>query len=357
VAADDQQIGLVTFEGVVIDRQAWFQRGVLSRDGRQLYLGLWFHGGVVALTASAAGWERTQLLLDDASPALNGLAATYGLALSPDDRHLYVTGFLDDTLTALRRDSGSGKLRVVQRFRGNGKGRLRGPVGIDVDSSGQTVVVASTADDALTAFRRQARSGRLVLQSRFVQGVGGVDGLMAAADVVVSPDGRHVYVGAFSSIAIFERLPGGLRWMGVVRHPSPGQSFGYLVDLEFDPSGAHLYAISPTTSELVAFVREPASGDLTMVETVRGLTGLAGASGLAVSSDRVYTAGTIESAVAVFSRDSSTGRLQYLGVVREGEEGATGTCTWRRPGAMPLPCLTEIPADGWEPPARTPMRS
>ncbi|MCB0168141.1 MAG: beta-propeller fold lactonase family protein, partial [Anaerolineae bacterium] len=77
----------------------------------------------------------------------------------------------------------------------------------------------------------------------------------------------------------------------------------------------HVYVTSQNNSAVVVFSRDSSSGQLTFVEMLRdgvgGVDGLYFASSVTVSPDdkHVYVTGLFDHAVAVFSRDSSSGQL------------------------------------------------
>ena len=65
----------------------------------------------------------------------------------------------------------------------------------------------SLEDEAITVFQRNVATGDLLLIATYKNGVEGVSGLEKARDIVVSPDGNHVYaVGEESdALVLFER--------------------------------------------------------------------------------------------------------------------------------------------------------
>ena len=74
-------------------------------------------------------------------------------------------------------------------------------------------------------------------------------------------------------------------------------------------------------------------------DNVGGVDGLRGVSSVAVSSDgqNIYAVGKLEDALAVFSRDSIDGSLQFLEVHRDGVDGVTG---------MRVPSAVTVSPDG-----------
>src|SRR5205823_4653926 len=97
------------------------------------------------------------------------------------------------------------------------------------------------------------------------------------------------------------------------------------------PDGAHVYVAGRNDDSLAVFSRDAATGALTYVEIQRDgyagvVQGLLGAKAVAVSPDgaHVYAAGSLENAVAVFGRDAATGKLTFIEVQREGQNGVLG---------------------------------
>jgi uncharacterized repeat protein (TIGR01451 family) len=116
----------------------------------------------------------------------------------------------------------------------------------------------------VAVFSRSSTTGALTFMEVQKDGVGGVDGLFAAASVAVSPDGKHVYTASIGDDAV------------------------------------------------AVFSRNSTTGALTFVEAhqdgVAGVDGLDGASSLAASPDgkHLYATGQIDDAVAVFSVATTT---------------------------------------------------
>ena len=167
------------------------------------------------------------------------------------------------------------------------------------------------------------------------QGVAGVDGLVSPTKVVVSPDGRNVYAAALNSstVVVFrrDRATGALAFMETQRNGvngTVGLAGAYALDLS--PDGAHLYVASEYDNAIVVFTRNPATGTLTFVEAqtdgVNSVDGLNTAKSVKVSRDghHVYAIGYGESAIAVFSRNASSGALKFVQVVKSGVNNASG---------------------------------
>ena len=171
-----------------------------------------------------------------------------------------------------------------------------------------------------------------------------VEGLGRPSVVVVSADGRNVYAtGAEAeSVVVFSREPdtGRLAFLethvngvdGVLGIDTP---YGLAISLD----GKHVYATGGDDLAMAIFGRNPDTGALTFIEAVDVFGSVAGvdsAHAVAVSPDNssVYVTGTdgarTDSAIAVYSRDTDTGRLSLVEMVQNGVNGVAGLndLTW-----------------------------
>src|SRR5439155_884242 len=127
---------------------------------------------------------------------VSGLNGAAGLAVSPDGRHVYATGELEDALAVFERDSASGALTFVEMDRDGVAGvtGLAGAKAVAVSPDGAHVYAAGSLDNAVAVFTRDAGSGKLTFVEAQEEGQNGVVGLTRARAVAVSPDGANVYV-------------------------------------------------------------------------------------------------------------------------------------------------------------------
>jgi hypothetical protein len=140
--------------------------------------------------------------------------------VSPDGKNLYVVGSESDTVVVFARNTGSGRVRqlrgprtCVSRRRRDGctTGRaLLGPVAVVVSHDGRNVYVTDE-DDGVAVFARERRSGTLAqLPGRAGRlARDGRDGCalvpeLRAGRAAVAPDDRNLYVAsaAFDSNAV-----------------------------------------------------------------------------------------------------------------------------------------------------------
>lgn len=96
------------------------------------------------------------------------------------------------------------------------------------------------------------------------------------------------------------------------------------------PDGKHVYATGYRDDAVAVFSRNHTTGTLTFVEAekddVNGVDGLGRACSATVSPDgkHVYAAGHLDHMVAVFSRDQTTGKLTFVETQQDGIGGVDG---------------------------------
>jgi hypothetical protein len=166
-------------------------------------------------------------------------------------------------------------------------------------------------------------------------GVGGVNGLDSAADVSLSPDGNHLYVGGQfdNAIATFTRDPatGALTFVEFDQDGAGGvDGLASAFGVSSTSDGKHVYVASQVDSAVANFSRDPSSGSLTFIDQDRdgvdGVDGLAGATHVAAAPDgaNVYVGGATDQAVATFSRDEATGALGFVEFDQDDVGGVDG---------------------------------
>lgn len=206
---------------------------------------------------------------------------------------------------------------------------LLGAHGIDVSPDGQSLYVASFVDDSLVVLERDPPAGSIAYVERHVNRVAGVDGLMSATAVAVSPDAADVYVvGYFAdAMATFrrDRATGQLGFHQVF-HNEDVAGLSSPRSLSLSPDGSFVYVATYYDDSLVVFRRDAANGRLTHIQTltntVDGVRGLLRNAAVAVSPDaaNVYVASEGGDAVAVFARAVGAEQLSFVEAKVDGEE-------------------------------------
>lgn len=201
---------------------------------------------------------------------------------------------------------------------------LDGARAVVVSPDGKHVYVGASQDDAVAVFSRNAGSGELTWIEAVVDGSGGVDGLDGVEAMAMSHDGENLYVAGLldNELAVFSRddTSGELSFQEV--HSDGGLSGAHAVAVS--PDDENVYAVGRNADALVVYTRNTGSGVLTLLETLTdgngGVDGLSGVTSVAVSPDgkHVYAAGQDEQEIAVFDRSSLDGSLAFSTVVADG---------------------------------------
>jgi 6-phosphogluconolactonase (cycloisomerase 2 family) len=289
----------------------------VSRDGKNVYVTGVTDGAIATFKRN----RRTSKLKFvnakfDGVGGVTGLDNAYALVVSPDDRNVYVT---DDSpvgqVVTFRRNRRTGKLRFVNaKVQGiGGVEGLNNPEGIAASADGRNVYVAGTDDDALVTFKRDRR-GRLHFVNAKFDDQGGVDGLGGAYEPIVSSDGKNVYVAAQDDggVATFKRSRrnGKLRFVNA-KLSSTGLSLVHADDIVVSSDGRNVYVAAyrgGINSALVTFRRSLRSGKLRFVnaiaDEVGGISGISGLWRVAISADdrNLYTANYDDSSIGIFRR-------------------------------------------------------
>ncbi|HSH28053.1 MAG TPA: hypothetical protein VK972_09880, partial [Wenzhouxiangella sp.] len=145
---------------------------------------------------------------DDSGLAVEGLAGGQAMALSPDQRHLYIASAEANAVTVFRREHVAGNddygrlVFVEARALGSVEPAdtvtpvtgLRGASDVAVSNDGQHVYVAGPEDHAVAIFRRNTATGTLAFQGHLGASDLGDGGLWGATSIDIAPNDRDVYV-------------------------------------------------------------------------------------------------------------------------------------------------------------------
>ncbi|MGB7325033.1 MAG: SdrD B-like domain-containing protein, partial [Rubripirellula sp.] len=270
-------------------------------------------------TRDAGTGQLTQVqLLRDNIDGNNALEEVAGVTESPDGEFVYIAAYTDNAITAYARNSTTGQLTRIQTII-DGSGGVDGLIGaqsIAISPDGAYLYVVSAIDDALVMFSRDQATGLLTYLEHLKQGVGGVDGLGEATAIRESADGKNLYVAAVTSgsLAVFNRDPAtGLVTFAQKLTGSTGGSFS--VDLS--PDQRHVYLTSGNSNAFHVYDRDLATGLLTLTQSVSrstpGYSSLYQPWGVSVSPDgqNIYVAARLSQGIVVLDRDSVTGHVSF----------------------------------------------
>lgn len=312
----------------------------LSPDGIHLYAAgtatdslAVFSGVDTATLAFGAVYEQ------DDDNGVFALTDPSSVVVSPDGTQVYVTSESDDALAVFSRDATLDTLQFIAgEAKENGIGGvtgLDGPTGVAVSGDDRNVYVSAFNSSSVAVFIRDATTDQIAFVESESDGVNGVEGLEGATSVTVSGDGKHVYATSStgSSVVVFDRDPatGELGYASKVTDGVDGvDGLAGAKRAVVSPDGLHVYVTGSAESALAAFDRDATTGALTLNAVYRdgvdGIDGLASAAGVAInpSGTRVLVTGPGEDALAVFRRTPSTGALALWEVLRDGVGGVDG---------------------------------
>jgi 6-phosphogluconolactonase (cycloisomerase 2 family) len=282
----------------------------------------------------------------------SGLFDANAVAVSPDQRHVYVASGGTSTggsnaLVTFTRASDDGSLvfaacisddatdgRVGTDGRCADGDALAGANDLAISADGRFVYVSSAGSNSVAWFGRDAASGRLVQRGcikEFVRGercTAGL-GIEGASGVGVSPDGTSVYVTGSRSgaIATFARdaATGALTQVQCISDSGSdglceqGTGLADASSVTVAPDGGDVY-VSASSGAVTGYRRDVATGTLRSHVCLldeapdgpcRTSRALAGASDVALSPDgrSVFVASQDDSALAILARDPQTGEL------------------------------------------------
>jgi DNA-binding beta-propeller fold protein YncE len=208
---------------------------VVSADGNFVYVAAYSGDAIAAFSRDPESGRLTQLPGADGCISEEGeggcakghhLEDAYSLALSPDGRNLYVATYSSRAVVTMRRDPVTGALTQPAGAAGcisdvGSHGRcghgnaLKEATGVVVSPDGRNVYVASFDSNAVATFDRDPQTGALTQRAGAAgcvatdgeHGCASGNGLEGAETISISPNGKSVYVAAASgnSVSIFDR--------------------------------------------------------------------------------------------------------------------------------------------------------
>jgi 6-phosphogluconolactonase (cycloisomerase 2 family) len=292
------------------------------------------------------------------------------IELSADGRFLYVAAQGADAITVLEREPLSGDLSFVQaqvndatdpQAVGGAVRGLQGTSAIALSPDGAHLYGVGSTGNSLAVFARNAADGRLSFLEAEVEAVndagdpgGAVTALDRPAGLVVSGDGRQVYVAARfgNALLTFTRddAPGSagfgrLSYVSSMRDGQLGiEGLGGAYALALSSDGKHLYVASESDNAIVLFDRA-ADGTLTRrqqwTKGDAGISGMTGAQAIALSVDEteLYVAGFADSSLTVFVRATADAQGAVAGALTPRQtvyDGDVGTESMAGPVALAM---------------------
>ncbi len=284
----------------------------LSPDDKHVYVAAFSENAIGIFSRNADGrLNFVQAMLGDAN---NGLSRPTSLAFDAQSKHLYVTS--GNSVAVFQRDANSGLLSFVARYsNGAGAAGIGGATALRVSLDGTSVYVTGRMDNSLAFFQRDVNSGELSFVSHIPNDFNGVMGLGGAYDVQISPDDNLLLVSGSSdaAIAVFTRQADGrLAYQRLYENGADGIS-GLLgvQHLHFNKDGSRLFAVGKNDNALAMFEVLDGSGGnyLRFIRSVKqgtdGISTLSGISSATTDADSryVYTSALNDNNISLFSVD------------------------------------------------------
>lgn len=210
----------------------------VSNDGKNVYIASHNSNAVANFSRDQASGKLTQLEClsrrgSESCKAARGLYGTASVAVSPDDRNVYVASMYSNSVAVFRRDPSTGKLSqlpgeagcVSERSRSGmqcaeGRG-LSYARAVTVSGDGKNVYVSSIRGRGVAIFNRDPSTGELgqlpgrtgCVTDKGDDGCTAGRGLGEAYAIELSPDDRNVYLTSrqnqAGAVAVFIRKTSG----------------------------------------------------------------------------------------------------------------------------------------------------
>ena len=248
----------------------------------------------------------------DLAPGVS-MAFPIGGVFSPDEKHIYAVDDRSGAVVALAIEEN--RLKWVQFSQGR-DGCFDGARAIAMRPDGKTLLVGGTRAGTLCALDRDPTTGRVEVRQVIRDGEEKVNSLAGIHGISPSADGKFVYTtaGRFQgdqAIAAFRFGDDGK--LSLVREFICDQSdlvnFKGGNNLIVSGDGTSVFACGTVSRSLACFRRDPASGDLSFVTTIRddtqtGVGPETGPADVDVSADGRFVYLTLEQdgAISIFER-------------------------------------------------------
>lgn len=329
-------------------------KGARAADG----LGL----AQVVCLAQAGPWDEED---EDSGSTRNctpgkALLGASAVAVSGDGRNVYAAAWGASSLVSYARSGPLGQLRQIGCVTSNGTNgidgtkrqcadgdALGGAARIALSPDGRNLYVASVWSSGIAIFTRDPATGKVV-QTGCVKGIStcvGARGLGGASDLVVSPDGRNVYLASAwaDAIVMFSRDPetGALRGLGCIsddgtdRQCASGNALRGASAIAMSRDGRSLYVSASDSNAVLTFDRSPDTGLLTqrgcamerapVPGSCTRARGIAYPGQLVIAPDdrTLFVTAGGSNGLAVFARDRNTGAITQRGCVTDPYDAET----------------------------------
>jgi DNA-binding beta-propeller fold protein YncE len=307
---------------------------VVSPDNKNVYVAGASDSAIAMFNRNTENGLLTfNTYLKDGRDGVDGLSNMTAITINQDGKNVYAVSVGDSSLAVFNRNQTTGVLTYSMCFR-HGRDGIQGPVSprdVAVSSDNRYVYVASFGDHALMVFNRDSSTGNVTYKTTIKDGVDGVDGLEDICGVATSKDNENVYVIADHSIVVFKRHDDGSLVYDTcyTKWEANNDRFVYPTCVVVSPddkivcmTGADAFSV---------FNRDAITGRLSpnarFKNDLNGESMLKNPEWVTISKDNkticVTGFGSFNgvSGIEVFSRDLSTGTVSFDKYVKGGQDG------------------------------------
>ncbi|MFN8445857.1 MAG: beta-propeller fold lactonase family protein [Caldilineaceae bacterium] len=253
-----------------------------SRDGKQVFFASAAGDGVVIMNRATDGsLSQSQVITKNTITVCldtNGkpvpcyvgvMDGAFALAVSPDDQQLYVAAAMDGTLTVLQRNPNDpAKFYPAQSFTNtiNGGPVLAGAGDVIVSPDGKHLYISARQANTINVFAR-SEDGSLRYRRSYEDEKEGLTTLRFPGNMSISADGKFLYVPSYvdDALNVFARSDsdGSLQLVQTV--PNLNGAFATLIS--HDPAGERLLLSLYEGDALQVYARNVKTGEVTFVES------------------------------------------------------------------------------------------
>lgn len=323
-------LGEVTDGQGGVDGLAGVRQLAISADGRFLYAVADQDHALSVFSRNEDGLLTFVEVHKDGVGGVDGLGGARALAISPDDDNIYVAASGDHAVSVFLVDSLSGRITFEEAVFDEGpKGatKLTTANSVAVSPDGQHVYVTGHMDNGLSAFSRNtAQRGTLeVVQNIENWAFYILAGEVRPTGIATSSDGQHVYVTGYGgssagNLTYFSRDPASGQLTIVQRFTDDSslddrfirlQDFGRLTSVALSLDQRFVFTTgdnSPGADDfkILSFTRDLNTGSLATFQGIKnnqgGVTGLENPRALAFSQDgNFFYVVSLENALTIYS--------------------------------------------------------
>ncbi|MEL6989497.1 MAG: beta-propeller fold lactonase family protein, partial [Bacteroidota bacterium] len=186
---------------------------------------------------------------------------------------------------------------------------------------GKYLYVTSNQYGSLFLFERNLTNGLITLVKEYSAFDEGFESLHATSDLEISKDGNHIYISSQenNSIAVFNRniANGQLVFVQEVSNRNLRiNSLNHCIDIQLSNDNQFLYALGAEDNALVSFKRNPLSGQLEYLGSIKGVElqdQMLYPNRLSISEDdqHLFVCGLRSNSLCVFEIESNSGRPSF----------------------------------------------